>query len=85
MSAKKTKPLLGHAIHYLLYHLKLLTEYLSKESWSGAGRQVDAQEVDWCARQRHSNSYQRVDSVTVERHHHQENAAHAVNYRKEQR
>lgn len=58
--------------------LKLLTKNFLEAGWSGAGRQMDTKEVDWCARQRHRNSHQRVDGVTVERNHYQEYAAHAV-------
>lgn len=62
-----------------------LTDYFAKESWSGAGRQVDAKEVDWYTRQCHSYSHQRVDGVTVEGHHHQEYGAQAEDDWEEQR
>lgn len=52
---------------------------------SGAGRQVDAEIVNRCARQGHTNSHQRVDGVTVEGNHDQKNAAQAVDDWEEQR
>lgn len=60
-------------------------KHFSEEGWSGAGRQVDANVVDWRTRQRHTNSHQRVDGVTVEGNHYQEYAAQAVNDWEEQR
>lgn len=71
--------------HCYATQVKLLTEHYSEEGWSGAGRQVDANVVDWYAGQRHSNSHQRVDGVAVEGNHYQEYAAQAVDDRKEQR
>lgn len=65
--------------------LKPLTNHFAEEGWSGAGRQVDANEVDWCTRQCHCNSHQRVDGITVEGNHYEENAAQAVDYWEEQR
>lgn len=82
MTSTLTKPLLWHARQH---QSKLLTEHVSEEGWSGAGRQVDANVVDRCARQRHSNSHQRVDGVAVEGNHDQENAAQAVDDWEEQR
>lgn len=65
--------------------MKLLTEDVLEEGWSGAGRQVEANKVDWYTRQRHSNAHQRVDGVAVEGNHDQEYAAHTVDDREEQR
>lgn len=65
--------------------LKPLTEHVFEEGWSGAGWQVEANVVHWCTRQCHSNSHQRVDGVTVEGNHYQENTAHAVDDWEEQR
>lgn len=65
--------------------MKHLTEHFAKEGGSGAARQVDANEVDRCTGQRHSNSHQRVDCVAIKGHDHQEHAAQAVDDRKEQR
>ena len=65
--------------------LKPLTNHFAEEGRSGAGRQVDANEVDWCTRQCHCNSHQRVDGITVEGNHYEENAAQAVDYWEEQR
>lgn len=74
MTTMPTKPLLWHAGQH---QLKLLTEDFLDEGWSGAGRQVDANVVDWYTRQRHSNSHQSVDGVTVEGNHYQEYTAQA--------
>lgn len=57
-----------------------LTQTLIEEGWPGAGRLVDAEVVDWHTREGHADPHQRVDRVTVERNHHQEDAAHAVDY-----
>lgn len=46
---------------------------------------MDANEVDWYARQCHSNSHQRVNGVAVEGNHYQEYAAQAVEDGEEQR
>lgn len=46
---------------------------------------MDANEVDWYTRQRHSYSYQRVDGVAVEGHHHKEYGAQAKDDWEEQR
>lgn len=70
-----------HYAHKTIY----LTKCFSDEGWSWAGWQVDAEVVDWCSGQRHCNSHQRIDGVAVERHHHQEYAAQAVNDWEEQR
>lgn len=45
---------------------------------------MDAQVVNRHARERHSDSHQRVDGVAVERNHHQEDAAQAVDDGEEQ-
>lgn len=39
---------------------------------------MEAEVVYWCARQRHSDSYQGVDGVAVQWHHNQEHTAYAV-------
>lgn len=46
---------------------------------------MDANVVDWCTRQRHSDSHQRVDGVTEEGNHDQKYTAQAVDDREEQR
>lgn len=46
---------------------------------------MDANVVDWCARQRHSDSHQGVDGVAEEGNHDQKYAAQAVDDREEQR
>lgn len=61
-----------------------LTKGLPQEGWSGAGRLVDADVVDRRPGQGHADPHQRVDGVTVERNHHQEDAADAVDYREKQ-
>lgn len=45
---------------------------------------MDADVVDGHARQGHGDAHQRVDGVAVERHHDQEDAAHAVDDGEEQ-
>lgn len=45
---------------------------------------MDAQVVNRHARERHRDSHQRVDGVAVERNHHQEDAAQAVDDGEEQ-
>lgn len=61
-----------------------LTEDFVEESGPGAARQMEAEEVDGHAGQRHGDAHQRVDGVAVERHHHQEEAAQAVHDGEEQ-
>lgn len=65
--------------------LQPLTQDLPEEGWSGAGRLVDAEVVDWRPRERHADPHQRVGGVAVERNHHQEDAADAVDDREKQR
>lgn len=67
------------------HHLNLCTDKFSKEGWSGAGWPVDEEEVDWCTRQCHTNSHQRIDSITVEGNHYQEHTAYAVDNWEKQR
>lgn len=67
------------------HHLNLCTDKFSKEGWSGAGWPVDEEVVDWCTRQCHTNSHQRIDSITVEGNHYQEHTAYAVDDREKQR
>lgn len=57
---------------------------MAEEGGPGVRRQVDADVVDGCAGQRHADAHQGVDGVTEEGHHHQEDAAQAVNHREEQ-
>lgn len=61
-----------------------LTKKSVEEVRSGAGRQVDAEVVNRCAGQGHTNSHQSVDGVAVERNHDQKNAAQAVDDGEEQ-
>lgn len=65
--------------------VRFLTKYFFEEGWSGGGWQVNANVVDWYTWQRHSNSHQRVNGVTVEGNHDQEYAAHAVDDGEKQR
>lgn len=66
-------------------HLNLCTDKFSKEGWSGAGWPVDEEEVDWYTRQCHTDSHQRIDSITVEGNHYQEHTAYAVDDWEKQR
>lgn len=61
-----------------------LTKKSIEEVRSGAGQQVDAEVVNRCARQGHTNSHQSVDGVAVEGNHDQKNAAQAVDDWEEQ-
>lgn len=70
--------------HVSLFKHKSLTKKSIEEVRSGAGRQVDAEVVNRCARQSHTNSHQSVDGVSVKGNHHQKNAAQAVDDWEEQ-
>lgn len=61
-----------------------LTKKPIEEVRSGAGRQVDAEVVNRCARQGHTNSHQSVAGFTEEGNHDQKNAAQTVDDWEEQ-
>lgn len=75
----------GHATHaQFLYEQRKLFKKSVEEVRSGAGRQVDAEVVNGCAGQGHTNSHQSVDGVAEERNHDQKNGAKAVDDGEEQ-